>query len=95
MDIETASAHSSYNELDPRWKELFEQKIRYYIEKEPEKAIEKHYEERAAIFAEFGKIICIGLGYFHQDQLRIKCIKEEDEQFLILSFFKLVKQISK
>ncbi len=92
LDIETASACASYSELDSRWQSLFQQKIRYYAEKEPSKSYEQLYQEKAAIFAEFGKIICIGIGSFRQDQLRIKCLTNPDERALIGELFDIVRK---
>lgn len=53
------------------------------------------YEERAAIYAEFGKVIVIGLGYFaEQDhrntELRVTAIYGHDEQSLLQNFQRLL-----
>ncbi len=92
IDIETVSQYPEFSDLDERWKGLFEKKIRYYHEKEPEKSLDQLYQEKAAIYSEFGKIICIGLGFFNKNQLRIKTISGEDEEDILNSFFSLVSQ---
>ncbi len=92
IDIETVSHNSSLNELDSRWRKLFEHKMRYYLEKEQDKDLAQIYEEKAAIYAEFGRIICIGLGFFNKGQLRIKTISGHDEEELITGLFELISQ---
>lgn len=91
FDIETVSQYPVYSDLDTRWQLLFERKIRYFQEKEPSKSLDELYRERAAIFAEFGKIICIGLGYFHKEELRIKTLMGGEEEMLT-EFFSIVNQ---
>jgi 3'-5' exonuclease len=92
IDIETVSQYPAYSYLDKRWKLLFEKKMKYFFEKEPQKTASQFYEEKAGIYAEFGKVICIGLGFFHKDQLRIKTIYGEDEEFILHELFSLITQ---
>lgn len=90
IDIETVSQVSAFSSLDERWKQLFEKKIRYFQEKEPDKSLDDLYRERAAIYAEFGKIVCIGLGIFNKEQLRIKTISGDNEEDILIEFFSLM-----
>lgn len=92
IDIETVSQCGNYSTLDDRWKLLFEKKIRYFHEKDPEKSMDQLYQEKAAIYAEFGKIVCIGLGFFNKDQLRIKTIAGDNEEDILIEFFSLLTQ---
>lgn len=62
LDIETVPEAMSYDELEDEKKELWEQKSKY--QRKEEYTAEEFYE-RAGIWAEFGKIICISVGYFH------------------------------
>ena len=61
LDIETVPQHASFKELDDDYKVLYADKTRYLRKEEytPEA-----YYERAGIWAEFGKIVCISVGYF-------------------------------
>ncbi|WP_046758686.1 3'-5' exonuclease [Kordia jejudonensis] len=61
LDIETVPEHASYDELDADEKELWEQKTTY--QRKDDFTAEEFYD-RAGIWAEFGKIICISVGYF-------------------------------
>lgn len=61
LDIETVPEHESFNELDDDFKKLYADKTRY-LRKEDHTPEE--YYDRAGIWAEFGKIVCISVGYF-------------------------------
>ena len=88
LDIETAAQRQFYSDLDDRFKDLWAKKMRWYIEKE-EKTAEELYE-KAAIWAEFGKIICISVGFIvgqnNQRVLRIKSFYGHDEKHLLENF---------
>jgi uncharacterized protein YprB with RNaseH-like and TPR domain len=61
LDIETVPLFSNYKDLDEEAKDLWEVKTRY--QRKDEFTPEEFYD-RAGIWAEFGKIICISVGYF-------------------------------
>jgi hypothetical protein len=61
LDIETVPERENYNDLDDDKKELWEHKSQY--QRKDDFTGEEFYE-RAGIWAEFGKIICISVGYF-------------------------------
>ena len=60
LDIETVPQHPSFFELTPEEKKLFADKTTY---QRKETTAEEFYE-RAGIWAEFGQIACISVGYF-------------------------------
>ncbi|RMB59106.1 3'-5' exonuclease [Dokdonia sinensis] len=61
LDIETVPQHEQFDALDDTEKQLYADKTKYLRKDEftPE-----DYYERAGIWAEFGKIVCISVGYF-------------------------------
>jgi hypothetical protein len=61
LDIETVPEQRSFEQLDTPKRELWAQKS-HYQRKDDVSAAE--FYERAGIWAEFGKIICISVGYF-------------------------------
>ncbi len=61
LDIETVPQQSQFSQLDELAQELWEQKTKY--QRKDEYTPEEFYD-RAGIWAEFGKIICISVGYF-------------------------------
>lgn len=88
LDIETVSVAPTWNELDSYWKQLWSEKIERQL---PEgETPETFYPKRAAILAEFGKIICISAGYFRQEggalKFRVKSYAGHDEVELLKKF---------
>lgn len=61
LDIETVPEYHNYRGLDHETQQLWEQKTQY--QRKDEVTAEDFYE-RAGIWAEFGKIITISVGYF-------------------------------
>ena len=82
LDIETVPENASFEELSEEKKELFEQKTKY--QRKEDQTPEEFYE-RAGIWAEFGKIICISVGYF--------TFKNDIRTFRVTSFFGEEKQL--
>src|SRR5690554_199495 len=95
LDIETASLVSSFHELNPRLKAEWERKCKHFTADE-DRTIEELFFEKAGIFAEFGKVICIGVGYFVYNkgkdglQFRTKSFSFEDEYSILDSFGELL-----
>jgi hypothetical protein len=83
LDIETVPEYPYYNDLDAEEKLLWEQKTTY--QRKDEFTAEEFYD-RAGIWAEFGKIICISVGYFANKgdvrQFRTTSFHGEEEQLL-------------
>lgn len=76
LDIETVPIHENWDQLPSETQQLFEQKTAY---QRKEEVTPKEFYERAGIWAEFGKVVCISVGYFTD--------KTESSQFRITSFF--------
>jgi uncharacterized protein YprB with RNaseH-like and TPR domain len=62
LDIETVPEQENYKQLDSEKQALWEQKSQY--QRKDEFTAEEFYD-RAGIWAEFGKIVCISVGYFN------------------------------
>ena len=92
LDIETVPQHPNYDQLDDALKPLWESKTRY--QRKDEFTAEEFYD-RAGIWAEFGKIICISVGFFKgpsdNRQFRIKSFSGEESNIL-LEFKALLEQ---
>jgi 3'-5' exonuclease len=94
IDIETVPIAVDYSELDPRLQVQWDKKSKWIPNPEN---LEKEslFSSKAGIYAEFGKVVCISLGYFirdehHKTHLRIKAFYDEDERQLLTSFVSLV-----
>ncbi len=92
FDIETVPQTFEYKELDERGQGLWDRKTRFIQERENLNAEEVY--EKAGIYAEFGKVVCISLGFvLHKEgetQIRIKSIANEDEIVLLQEFLDLL-----
>ncbi len=88
LDIETVPLAPEYTELTKKWQKLWERKMQFQINNgEPAEDL----YERAGIYAEFGRIVCISVGYVMQKQgefyFRAKSFYDDDEKKLIQNFF--------
>lgn len=97
IDIETVAGSSSFQELDPLWQTLWEKKALSLKAGDPQVNADELYEERGAIYAEFGKVVVIGLGYFlpatsGAAQLRVTALYNQDENALLTTFQRLLNE---
>ena len=92
LDIETVPLHQQYSELSAEAQMLWEEKTRY--QRKEELSAEEFYD-RAGIWAEFGKIVCISVGYFsfrHQQRtFRVTSFTGEEKN-LLEDFSRLVNE---
>lgn len=84
LDIETVPQYATYDELPDRLKEFWDHKSTRI--KVTETDTPEILYERAGIYSEFGKIICISVGFIHNDKLRIKSFAGHDEAQLLSEF---------
>lgn len=82
FDIETASEQEKFFDLNDEKQHLFDIKTAY--QRKDDYTPEEFYD-RAGIWAEFGKIICISVGYF--------VLKNDIRNFRVTSFFGEEKKI--
>ncbi|RDY59930.1 3'-5' exonuclease [Flagellimonas nanhaiensis] len=61
LDIETVPLTPSFEDLEPASQILWEQKSKY---QRKEEFTPEEFYDRAGIWAEFGKVVCISVGYF-------------------------------
>jgi predicted PolB exonuclease-like 3'-5' exonuclease len=96
IDIETVSAESDFNLLSDRMKTLWQHKASFLMN--PNQLNEEEfYFDRAGIYAEFGKIVSIGLGFFHWNEeqeicLKVKSISGDDEAQILNEFKNLIEK---
>ncbi len=82
LDIETVPEHEGYNELNEEIQHLWADKTKY---QRKEDFTPEEFYDRAGIWAEFGKIVCISVGYFN--------FKGETRSFRTTSFHGDEKQL--
>ncbi|MFA5588115.1 MAG: 3'-5' exonuclease [Mariniphaga sp.] len=96
LDIETVPQTPEYNDLNEKWKQLWNYKMKYQVnEEEPAEVL----YNRAGIYAEFGRIVCISAGYVFQRKgelfFRVKSFYDDDEKLLIQGFFNALEAFSR
>ncbi|MCO6498271.1 MAG: ribonuclease H-like domain-containing protein [Chitinophagaceae bacterium] len=97
IDIETASGKSAFEDLSEDWQALWNKKAGKNITEEF--VLGEHYKEKAALYAEFGRVVCISFGYYKasgsERKLRIKSIAKENEKELLQEFCNDLQQFEK
>ncbi|MDG1046085.1 MAG: 3'-5' exonuclease [Bacteroidia bacterium] len=92
LDIETVPQHESYHSMDNRWKKLWDRKAKQIAKND---GTPEELYPRAGIYAEFGKIICISVGFIHDEddrEFRVKSFYGEDEYMILDQFCELLQK---
>ncbi|MCX6326424.1 MAG: 3'-5' exonuclease [Bacteroidia bacterium] len=95
LDIETVPAVSSYERLEPVMQTLWNKKSKQFIS--PGQTAGDVYE-RAGIYSEFGKIICISVGLIKEKNpfsFRLKSFYGHDEKSVLSDFSAMLTKFSK
>src|SRR5690606_29039793 len=83
VDIETVPQHEGYEQVDPILQKLWDKKAAYFL-KEDQTAADVY--QRAGIYAEFGKIVCISAGviYYVKGEMhfKVKSFAKDNEKVL-------------
>ena len=94
IDIETVSEKKNFEALDEDWQQLWQEKVGKSV---PENtSVAEFYPQRAAVMAEFAKIVCISIGYFNKQQhlqFRVKSIASHDEKEILNQFIATINQL--
>ena len=99
LDIETVPMTSDFGELSGELSHLWEDKFTIIQKRMPEKYNEdttpaEAFNTSAGIYSEFGKIVCISVGFIHfqgnEMKFRTKSFSGNDEKLLLSDFIKLI-----
>jgi uncharacterized protein YprB with RNaseH-like and TPR domain len=97
LDIETVAQAESYDHLDDDWKALWDAKAALLLRNKEGETAETIYE-RAGIYAEFGKIVCISCGCLQgakeDRKLVIKSFGGDNEKTLLREFADMLQKWS-
>lgn len=96
VDIETVSGYEKFEYLDEKMQQFWQVKAGN-IKNEDELSPDELYFERAAIYAEFGKIVAIAIGVYYttpkgEQGLRVKGFQGNDEREILEQFKKLLEE---
>ncbi len=89
LDIETVPQQEKYTNVPKRIQKLWDTKAGFLARNE--ESPEELYN-RAGIYAEFGKIICISVGYIREGEIRLKSFYGDDELALLHDFAEMLNQ---
>lgn len=96
IDIETVPMMSHYEDLPETFKRLWDKKAEQLTRNDKVASEEKKSPgeifQRAGIYAEFGKIICISTGILRNQSLWIKSFSGDDEQELLTGFTEMLEK---
>jgi DNA polymerase elongation subunit (family B) len=95
IDIETVPEYSSFDQLSNTKKELWA--LKHNQLKLESLTPEESYLQKAGVYAEFAKIICISIGILYskpnnEKWIRVKSFSGNDEHQLLHEFTELIKQ---
>ncbi len=94
LDIETVPIYPKYEDVDDELKKFIHLKLK--INPDDPESITQY--ERAGIYSEFGKIVCISVGFVRDTstgrQLRLKSFYHDDEFTLLKQFKALLEDHS-
>jgi hypothetical protein len=90
LDIETAAQKATYDEIPERLQTLWDKKAAY-LKNDAELSSANMYTDRAAIYSEFGQVICIGIGGLYMNEkkelsLKTKVLSANTEKELLEEF---------
>ena len=99
LDIETVPQTADFSELNPELSHLWEDKFGLIHKRMPEKyatetTAAEAFNTSAGIYSEFGKIVCISVGfiYFKEKEMffRTKSFSGDDEKQILSDFSELI-----
>ena len=100
LDIETVPAQADFTQVNPELQALWQDKYAMLQQRNPERYNSddesEGYAREAGIYAEFGRIVCISVGYCWRDKekgerhIRTKSFAGDNERELIMDFMDLV-----
>jgi len=94
LDIETVPIVPSYAELPAVMQQLWNKKALFIKKDESQSSAEVF--DRAGIYAEFGKIVCISVGFIFSRKkipfVRLKSFYDSDERILLLNFGEMLRK---
>lgn len=95
IDIETVPFESSFDLLSDESKIIYQKKFGHELENNvagKHDNFEDHYKGKAGLFAEFGKIVCVSMGYVSNDNITLKSFCSDDEPYILIEVAKSIEK---
>lgn len=97
LDVETVPLTAQYSELPAEARQLWTDKSKQFKQKEEDEP--SNLYERAGIYAEFGKVICISVGYLQltggSTHFYLRSYAGDDEKRLLQDFAEMLRNWDK
>ncbi len=111
LDLESTSQYSTFKAMPENFQEIFKKRFRNdfdkfdinWDEEKYQNAVEKLYSDKAPLYAEWGKILCITIGWFQEKDitntykgdltLKLKSFFGDDERKLLTDFHQALKSV--
>lgn len=97
LDIETVPQYEAHDQVPEEWQSLWALKSASLLRNREEETAESIYE-RAGIYAEFGKIICISCGVLmgaaNERKIILKSFYGDDEKEVLRSFSEMLQKFT-
>lgn len=98
LDIETVSQVRSFEELSEPWQQLWTKKAESLLKNNKDELTVAEIYDRAGIYAEFGKIVCISCGILQgtgeNKSMLIKSFYGDDERKILADFCEMLTKWS-
>ena len=98
LDIETVPVSKEYKELPPIMQKLWKKKSKYWLKdkEENDEVFAELFSEKAGIYAEFAKVVCISVGYIKESggkrEMRLNSYYGHDEKKVLSDFSELLNK---
>ena len=93
FDIETVSGMSSYHELSVHMKKFWDKKSQLWVTDSLSSS--QLYSDKAWIYPEFGKIVCVVCGYYDVNgEFIMKSFSSHNENDILVDFFDFLSHYS-
>lgn len=98
LDIETVACTNDYQSLDERIRTQWERKASW-LKRDEDVNDEQLFYQKAAIYAEFGKVVCIGVGMLRENEkgepvLKLKAYYGHDEKAVLTDFRLMLEKLN-
>lgn len=95
LDIETVPQYKCFSDVPEYMQDLWKKKMQAAAKPDDD---EENVYQRAGIWAEFGKIICISIGFIYEKNgkniFRVKSLYGDDESKILSDFNEVLKKFS-
>ncbi len=98
IDIETVPVLPDYQQLSPELQKEWIRKSKFLKgPTDPNAEPATLFSERAGVFSEFAKVVCIGIGSLYQQgnvwKMRLKALTNDDEKILLNDFSRILEKL--